>query len=228
MANTPCSCGSTILLTTERHTTVCTECGIEKKVPTQIRNIHVSYAQAHHQPFASSYSRNKRFASMLDAVVLATCQVSDEPMLAHLHSLKITFKTIGSILTAMKKSALRDKRYTSLHMFCRVLLEGYVKPPPVLHWFIRRRNMLNFFSDIEMVHQTTFKQPFLNYTWLLATVLRLNGLARYCVFVKKLKCKKRIKRYEQDFAVIKNKLDRSNRYAAVPGHALGSRTQPSE
>ena len=210
------------------HTTVCTECGIEKKVPTQIRTIHVSYAQAHHQPFASSYSRNKRFASMLDAVVLAACQVSDEPMLAHLHSLKTTFNTIGSILTAMKRSALRDKRYTSLHMFCRILLEGYARPPPVEQWFNCRRNMLNFFSDIELVHQTTFKQPFLNYTWLLAKVLLLFNLNRYCVFVKKLKCKKRIKSYEQDFTVIMSKLDRSDRYVRVPGYASRSRKPLSE
>ena len=81
---------------------------------------------------------------------------------------------------------------------------------------------------IELVHQTTLKQPFLNYTWLLATVLRISDLARYCVYVKKLKCKKRIKSYEQDFAVILKKLDRSDRYGAVPGYALRSRTQPSE
>ena len=117
----------------------------------------------------------------------------------------------------MRLSPLRDKRYNSLHLFCRVFSDDYVAPPIIKNWFHFRRRIQHLFISIEHIHRDLFqKKPFMSYTWLLHKLFRLLKQDAYLRFIKILKCPKRTRVYENNFEIIKRALYRSDRYGVTP------------
>jgi hypothetical protein len=205
------SCKSKHVFITERHTKLCTECGIEIRHSFAITPIHVSYNACHHQPFAEGYNRKKRFHNMLLNIIFGGCSTADENMIKHLERFN-HYVTEACLLKQMKKSKLRDKRYTSLHLFSKLFLPSYRKPVMPSNWNAVDRSIVRLFLEIELVHHRIYSKPFFSYVWLLQKILICHGLEQFCRYIKQLKCPRRVKLYEEDFSGIMAKLSQTSRY----------------
>ena len=208
------SCKSKNVFITERHTKLCTECGIETRHSFDITPIHVSYNGCHHQPFAEGYNRKKRFHNMLRCVIWGGCNSADEKMIKHLEQFNY-YKTEACLLKQMKKSKLRDKRYISLHLFSKLFLPSYKKPVIPTNWNSVDCSIVRLFLEIELVHHRIFSKPFFSYVWLLQKILICHGLENYCCYIKRLKCPRRVKLYEDDFSGIMTILSQTSRYVGA-------------
>ena len=208
------SCKSKNVFITERHTKLCTECGIETRHSFDITPIHVSYNGCHHQPFAEGYNRKKRFHNMLRNVIFGGCNSADEKMIKYLEQFN-HYMTEACLLKQMKKSKLRDKRYTSLHLFSKLFLPSYRKPIIPTNWNAVDSSIVRLFLEIELVHHRIFSKPFFSYVWLLQKILICHGLEKYCCYIKQLKCPRRVKLYEDDFSGIMTILCQTSRYVGV-------------
>jgi hypothetical protein len=213
-----CLCDPRVKLYTNEQTTVCTNCGVETSGPLICTPNTTSYQQSHYPVFDSSYSRVKRFLVILDSVCLGAACTSDNKMLEYLDKRKLKSNHAWScrvVKHEMKScGTIRDKRYNSTHLFCRAFADDYVAPPQIPNWFYFRQNLQVLFSSIEYIHRDLFTdKPFMSYTWLLHKLFRVLRFNEYLQFIKILKCPKRTKVYEDNFAKIKHALCHSNRYA---------------
>ena len=94
----------------------------------------------------------------------------------------------------MKMAPVKDKRYCSLHLYCKLYVQDYICPtPPEDHI---ESEIIKHFKDIEFAHHH-HGEPFFNYMWLLNKCLRKWNLQRYLQFTKKLKCKNRKRMYSK-------------------------------
>jgi len=205
------SCKSKDVYVTDYHTLLCLQCGLESQTAFEMNPIHVSYNCCHHQPFAVGYNRQKRFRTMLINVVFGTCNSADENMLKYLAQFQ-NYVDESSLLKQMKKSNLRDKRYTSLHLFSRLFLPSYKKPVIPCNWDVVEKSIMRMFSEIELVHRKMFSKPFFSYVWLLQKIIIYHGLCMYSKYIKKLKCPNRVKAYDNDFTQIMTTLCQKDRF----------------
>ena len=215
------SCKSKDVFITDYHTVVCTRCGVEKRCAFEITPLHVSYNCNHHQPFASGYNRQKRFNIMLSNVLFGGCNRADEHMIKYLIQFK-PYTDESSLLKQMKHSCLRDKRYTSLHLFARLFLESYQKVEMPTNWDAVEKSIMRMFGEIELAHHRVFSKPFFSYVWLLQKILLCHKIDWCSRFIKQLKCPKRVNAYEDDFCKIKAMLCLQGRFVATPACASTS------
>ena len=200
-----CRCGQPKLVHTHQHTIVCTECGIEKTV-LKLDPVNISYQQrlSVSSHGVNTYSRTKRFTTMLTQCVVGTSFEADDKMLACLYP-QHPFTTIDELVSKIKKSGLRDKRYSSLHFFSRHTVPGYKKFPIPPGWEETKRMIIAFFTSFERLYRTQYPEwPFVSYSWLLRTILIEFDLRRFTIFVKPLKCKRRRARYHTIYQRIKS------------------------
>ena len=200
---------------TDEHTEVCFKCGAEQW-PIRLEQINISYEQSMGVCRSQNvvYSRTKRFETMLDQVVMGSSCQSDSKMVEHLRRLK-RFRTVSDLMAAMKTSRLRDKRYCSLHFFAKCFVEGYKMPPSVSDWLHVRRQVVSAFSDFERAFNKNNQKTFVSYSWILQKLLRLFGLERFVPYVKGLKCRRRCRKYENQFHRILNQSMTSGMPSAV-------------
>ncbi len=212
-----CRCNDPVIRLTNEHTEVCINCGVEKRV-LLLEPINISYSQSMSVNATQNtmYSRSKRFASMLDQIVLGSWCQSDEKMVDHLKT-SPKFKTVKDMMTVMKTSKLRDKRYSSIHYFSRCFLRGSKRPDPVPNWLETRRVLVQAFSDFERVFRIHMKQPFVSYAWILQKFLNVFGLSRFIPYIKVLKCKRRQKKYEMLFKQVSEQLRISDTPSIIAG-----------
>ena len=215
------SCKSEDVRVTDYHTLLCTHCGKEKQCAFELTPLHVSYNCNHHQPFASGYNRQKRFHIMLANVLFGGCNVADGPMIEYLIKFK-PYTDESSLLKQMKRSDLRAKRYTSLHLFARLFLESYQKVKMPTNWEAVEKSIMRMFGEIELTHHRVFSKPFFSYVWLLQKILLCHNIDWCSRYIKQLKCPKRVNAYEEDFCKIKAMLCRRDRFGATPACASGS------
>ena len=120
---------------------------------------------------------------------------ADRTMLAYL--LPRTFTSRIDILKTIVSPPLKDKRFGSIHTFCRLLDPEYTEPPHSC-LFRMLHNMVWHFEIIEgRFRQRFILEPFINYTFLIRHLLRKLGYGAYLKFVKQLKCQKRKAKYNQ-------------------------------
>ena len=213
-----CCCGQLHLLETNEHTIVCTVCGVEKAV-LKLEPVNISYQQRMSVSThgVNTYSRTKRFTTMLTQCVLGTNFEADDKMLACLYPHR-PFTTIAELVGKIKKSGLRDKRYSSLHFFAKHMVSGYrwVSLPP--RWEHTKRMIISFFSSFERLYRKQCQyDPFVSYSWLLRTILIDFGLSRFVIFVKPLKCKRRRNRYHTIYKHIKSLMNVDTHVVNVGG-----------
>jgi len=176
----------------DKSTVICRICGLEEQ---HIKNCcwdNCGFAMRH-SPFLSGYSRTKRFKGMMEAIFWPTPANCDSLMLEYMFSL--TFKNREEIIQAIITAPLRDKRFGSIHMFCRLLDPEYKEPR---HSFLPQmlKRIVREFSIIEgRFKQRFYGEPFINYTFLIRHLLTKLKYSDYLVFVKQLKCVKRKIRY---------------------------------
>lgn len=190
---------------TDQDTRVCLECGIEETFIRSCTYKNCGFSMRH-SPFLSGYSRTKRFRGMVEALIFPTPCNADTKMLEYLNHTKC--KTRGDIIHTMMTSGLKDKRFSSIHLFCRLYDPTYVEP---LHGclFQMLKRMVFSFEHIESRFKQHFSGqnvPFINYTFLIRYLLGELKYATYLPFVKKLKCKKRRTRYNEMLAELELKL----------------------
>ena len=216
-----CGAGGNNIIFTYEHTHVCTRCGVETRAPLTCTYANVGYQQSFHPHpvMDNTYSRVKRFMTILDNVVVAAASISDNKMLEYLDKTRgVATWCFDDVLSAMKTSTLRDKRYNSLHLFNRVFAKDYIKPPPIFNWFFFRKRIEMIFGSVEYMHHRLFSnKPFMSYTWLLHKLLSILEYDEYTKFIKILKCPKRTAVYETNFVKITHALRHSDKFEAVLG-----------
>jgi len=205
------------MLVTEQHTIVCCQCGVERRTGITLTPTNTSFSQAHHIMCDNSYSRSKRFMSILECVVKGHASLPDNKMLEFLGNAKQdSLWCFDNVFASMRSSKLRDKRYNSMHLFNRIFNDEYLAPRKIIDWFSFRRHVLFFFEAVESTHRRIFRdKPFMSYTWLLHKMFTLLELFDYQPYIKILKCPKRTASYESNFQEITHELRRSSTFGGV-------------
>ena len=191
-------CSHEQVVRTEYNTSVCTKCGLEKS--TQL-SIIVDRPPLDMSPFPYGYSKRKRFAKLLDGVLYPTPSAADEGMFKILYGKK--YETTSLLLKAMRAAKLRDKRYCSLHCFCKHFVTSY-EEQPIVDYSQLKKSILLEFETVQFGHiRFCGQKPFFNYSWLLCVFLHEFKLQRLLRFVKKLRCRYRRKHYKEMLEVIR-------------------------
>lgn len=187
-----CKCTAPKFLT-DYNTEVCSSCGLENRIGYSMFEPNANVYNTH-TPFLQGYSRQKRFAAMLDCVITPSPSSADNETLKYMLPHK-TVKNVNEIFKLLKNHNSKDKRYCSVHLFTRLLCPTYVPPKTVSHEV--RKRILNRFKDMEFLHRRFVNhKPFFSYCWLLRKFLSNEGLTQFLPYVKTLKCKRRCKVYE--------------------------------
>jgi hypothetical protein len=163
---------------------------------------------------------------MMYSILAPVSYKSDEPMIKYLTQFG-RFSDIASILVAIKKSGLKDKRYVSMHLFAKLFLDGYIHPVYPNNFFQVKQSILRMFSEIEFKHRQLFKKPFFNYLWLLGELLKKHKLYKFFMYIKPLKSEKREECYESDLEKIMIELCRSDRYVGEQVCVSNFQQQPA-
>ena len=129
-------------------------------------------------------------------------------MLAYLFK-HAPIEDLPRLLELMKTSPVKDKRYCSLHLFCKLCVPTYVAPSPPTNLAHLQNLMLRCFEEVEFAHRRYYRgeHMFFNYGWILQMYLQVFGLPQYLRYVKPLKCKHRRETYERMYLAIM-RLDR--------------------
>ena len=192
------------IIQTEYHTCVCTICGKEWANFGTIKPTNQSYTQSLY-PFSQCYSRKKRFLEMVTNILFPSFSPLDNTVceLLDKHTPKLT--SIPQMFIFLKSLSIKDKRYGSTHIFCKQYMKNYTPPPKVKRIILQ--HLVFMFSETELVYfRFSGSEQFFNYSWLILTFFQLLSLNDYSVFVKPLKCKKRVLVYENKIKQITHEL----------------------
>ena len=212
-------CSNALLLQTDYHTLLCTECGRETPSFGSIYKINQSYSQSLY-PFSQCYSRKKRFREMVENIFFPCLSTLDNTICANIASEKIC--SVQELFLLLKSLKVKDKRYGSIHALTRQFVENYLPPKPVSSYLVDE--MCTMFSEIELVYTRFFgKAQFFNYSWLILKFLFVFELDDYTPYVKPLKCKRRIEVYEEKLKKVMRELARLNISPGLVGALLNSR-----
>ena len=207
----PCQCGSLNIRVTLSDTQVCLACGRENRISFEINHHIIGYNQLPSERLVQQYTRVKRFQNMMYSILSPVSYKSDELMINYLSKFG-RFVDVKSILSAIKKSGLKDKRYISLHLFAKLFLRGYKRPVYPNNILQVKQSILRMFTEIELKHRQLFTNPFFNYLWLLGELFKKHKLCKFIKYIKPLSCEKREGCYESDLEKIMIELCRSDRY----------------
>ena len=212
---------------TTHNTVVCTCCGLERVVPLTITQTQPVRDMC---PFPTGYSKLKRFSKILDGVLYPTPAKADSNMLEYLYSRK--FDSIPDLLAAMKQGKMRDKRYTSIHLFAKLFVTNY-EAPPARNYSLVRTAILRAFEDIEFSHWRVCPcDQFFNYNYLLCVLLDEYGLGDLVKYIKNLRCKRRRLFYKNQlcrlYVDIASPITSARSERPSPANASETRKPPSE
>jgi len=182
------------LFETDKSTIVCLRCGVERKIVANCTYNNCGFA-TRHSPFLSGYSRSKRFRSMVTTLFWPTPVNADHKMLKYM--LMRRFNNRTEIIKAITTSPLKDKRFGSIHIFCRLLDPEYEEPKHDCLFRMLQKMVWDFEVIEGRFRQRFTKEPFINYTFLIRFLLKKLGYEVYLQFVKQLKCEKRKTRYNE-------------------------------
>jgi hypothetical protein len=143
------------------------------------------------------YQRRKRFEQILVKITAPNIDNKDVPIYKLLVKGKQTFDSVQDVLTTLKRLPVKDKRYHSLHIFSKLFMNNYVKPP-ILSEHTKKRIMF-LFSEIESMFLRDKNVPFFNYAWLIRRVLNHFKIHEYDIYIKQIKCEKRNEYYNVMF-----------------------------
>jgi hypothetical protein len=191
-----CDCKNVIYL--NRHTKVCENCGVETRVPFNMSELIIIDSYNTHSPFSRGYCRLNRFKRMLYSIIYPCPQLFDNKTLKYL-GLHSPIRNKSYLLKLLKKSPVKDKRYCSLHLYCKLFCLDYVPPRKPENIAQICEAIMNHFKDIEFAHHK-YGEPFFNYQYLLNLCLKKWNLHEYLKFTKTLKCRNRRRLYNRMYA----------------------------
>jgi hypothetical protein len=180
--------------------TICSTCGKMADHPIQYVEGIDTFLQDPLQ--ICVYQRRKRFEQILVKITLPYMDTKDVPVYKLLE--KQTFKNRERIMDALRRLPLKDKRYHSVHLFCKLLLRNY-EPPDIFSLHDKKHCMI-FFYQIESMFLRHKRVPFFNYAWLLRRILNYLGYTAYDKYIKRIKCPKRNSYYEEMFSDLHTKI----------------------
>ena len=172
---------------------ICTCCG--KSALKSIESTwDTSSYQQKHSPFSGGYTRQKRFRSLVHQLLFPTPCTADDAMVKYFVDNRM-HPAIKDVETTLRMSGLRDKRYSSIHTFARLFSPDYVALP---HGMLlpRERILQMHFERFESEYNRLFA-GFLSYNFVLGFLLRGCGMHVYTKFIKRTKCKRRLREYNE-------------------------------
>ena len=180
---------------TNYNTIVCTGCGLETRIEVECTRKNVGYIMSH-SPFQFGYSRVKRFSNMLHSLFFPSATALDNKMVKHLYFHKEKIHSRKDLNFYINTSCLRDKRFCTMHFFCKTFLNNYMTPPCYGNTFACIKRMSFLFERIALAFSRMYpEKPFINYNFLMRYILQHCSFCYYLRFVKKLKCVKRKRSY---------------------------------
>ena len=191
-------CGGVIIIDDARN--ICSECG---RLHTGIHYTNLLMRSFCEPIHVCVYQRKKRFIDIVRRVISPDIHKRDEIVLKKLIQTRSSYSSVDDILFTLKRlSTLRDKRYGSLHVFCKHLVKNYVKPvkefPEHMFDVIGRS-----FEQIELAFiKHSRHTQFFNYNWLLKKLLHYYGFFEYDKYIKNIRCQRRNLYYEKLFTTV--------------------------
>ena len=183
------------------HTQICKQCGLERQISIVPE---INYGNS--TTLCVGYSRCIRFRIILDQLFKPLLFGSpNQKVLFTLRVSKPTINTGCEMLEWLNNLKIPDKRYQSAHYYFAWLNPDYKVPhsPSIatirlLEQQFMRLEQSYYNSGLSETHS------FFSYNWLLQRLLLNNGLSSYGQFIKKIKCPKRHKRYENMYDLLTN------------------------
>lgn len=142
------------------------------------------------------YQRKKRFEQIMLKIVWPTIENKDVPVYKLLSGKR--YNSAQHVMRTLKKLKVKDKRYHSIHAFCKYFQRDYI--PPTLFTLQNKKNALCVFRNVEeMFLKHKSDVPFFSYAWLIRKILNLLDLHEFDLYIKKIRCPKRNLYYEEMF-----------------------------
>ena len=179
----------------DSHQKCCVDCGLLLGTFFELHKMQ-SHQDWSNDSLIIPYMRSRRFSDLLDTVCLGNETRNDKHMLYFLAKHKVS--TRHDIWNTMKKSKLTDKRYSSVHLFCKCFDKDFLEfTSAQINKFLRlKKSMILCFNYIETkfynIHNV--KAPFFNYRFLASVLLQKFGLTVFTKYLKPLQCVKRIQK----------------------------------
>ena len=188
------------LTVTDYASLVCLECGHEKKHSIDIKN-HQNFADnpanAYNQLYFT-YSRKHRFKNYVDQVVGISSGCHATAEIWSLLEKHAPFNTVPDLLKCMSHVKCKHKHYECIHSFSKAFVKSYKRPEPISLKIIKR--IKNRFDNILLHWKKCYfrtNELFFSYPWLIMEILHEQNIRRYDIFIKKLRCKKRVIKYKK-------------------------------
>ena len=215
-----CSTNHRDVFITDYGTSVCKDCGIEKRAALPTSDQFTTNC-----PLVVGYSRNSRVKTILEQ--LFSPFLYGKPCQEIVYIIKrdlLTFETGKDLHQWLNLQQVKNKKYTCCHYYFAIANPQYkVPPPPSPDIF---REVLREFHSLETKFNVTEHQykSFFSYNWLLRKLLKNCQLEHYVQFIKPIKCKGRRRMYSKMFQVLP-KLNSCIR-EADPGRVSSFQQQP--
>ena len=191
----PCTCVNNRIVFTHYHTYVCTTCGIES---TQFvsPSDDTTYNSTGGAPIRQRiYNRPDRWKILVKKVVgTHSGPPRHDPIWDFLHKNKC-FSNVPDMIAAIRKCGLKHKHYQCLHTFAKCFVQNY-KTPETSPAQVEI-NLNRYFSHVQHMWNKSFPSNgnFFSYAWLLEQGLFAFNHTEYLLYVKKLICRKRRRKY---------------------------------
>ena len=172
-------------------TQICHECGIEK--PTGIPPIE---GYTTNVPLTNGYSRHNRMNMLLKQLFSPRYYGSPNSQVIA-RALKHGPFTHGTkLLNWLVTLKVKHKQYQNAHYYFAIASPNYVIPKPPSYEKVHSiEHTFHILEQGFMARNHTYKS-FFSYNWLLRKFLQESELGFYLQFVKTIKCKRRMKMYE--------------------------------
>ena len=185
-----CSHANKILLPC--HHECCIDCGRMLGTYTEVVKM-LSFQDWTNDSLIIPYTRSKRFIQLLDSVCLGVETNNDRKMLSFISKQKPT--TQSDILKVLKTAPYIDKRYQSMHLFCKCFDPKYIPFSDKQYgsFFNAKKAMVQCFNFIETKHLASDRTiTFFNYRFLVSVILRAFDLFEFTRYLKPMQCRKRV------------------------------------
>lgn len=194
-----CTCVGAIRVHSEYHTIICTQCGIETE---QSITPQLQYNSS--MPLVLGYSRGARFKVLLDKLFEPLLHGRmNSTVLVELHRKPPgIFRNGMQILKWLSSLHVSNKAYQSAYSYLLFYNNEDVHPKPTpvkIHDVELEFVRLEFGFSRSKYRNSSF----FSYNWLLHKILKIHKLEFYAQFVKRIKCARRFRRYEEMWSHIK-------------------------
>lgn len=183
---------------------ICVQCGLAQPDTTYF----VNAVDAYYEPIqVCMYQRKKRFADILQRIMFPTLDKKDEPvykLIAHR-----TYTSVDELKETIRNLPIKDKRYSSIHAFCKLLVRDHkCVGPPALHIVKRVKQLFTSIETLFLKENSDANKstPFFNYNWLIRRILHFYNIHEYDAYIKKIKCPRRNAHYESMFMRLHTRL----------------------